>query len=64
MSDTEKMLIVDRIIADFWEWNSDEEERKTGALHVLNAISSVLGYEGADHDCQMDAAAGRAEGGT
>lgn len=50
MSDAEKILIVDRIIEDFWEWNPDEEERKNGALHVLNAISSVLGCEGADHD--------------
>lgn len=47
MSDAEKILIVDQIIADFWEWNPDEKERKNGALHVLNAISSVLGCEGA-----------------
>lgn len=50
MSDTEKIRLVNQIVANFWAWNPDEEERKNGALHVLNAITSVLEYEGADHD--------------
>ena len=45
MTDSEKIGLIDRVIADFWEWN-DTAERNLGAIHVLNAISTILGYTG------------------
>lgn len=47
MTDSEKLALIDRMIADFWEWN-ETAERNVGAIHVLNAISSVLEFEGKD----------------
>lgn len=45
MTDNEKLALIDKMIADFWEW-SETEERNNGAIHVLNAVSSVLEFEG------------------
>ena len=45
MTDSEKIALIDRMIADFWEWN-ETGERNVGAIHVLNAISSVLEFKG------------------
>lgn len=45
MPDSEKIALIDRMIADFWEWN-EEEDRKIGAIHIVNAISSILNFDG------------------
>lgn len=45
MTDSEKIALIDRVIADFWELN-ETEDRNLGAIHVLNAISSILDFEG------------------
>lgn len=44
MTDKEKLSLIDRIIADFWEWHT-EEERNKGAICVISAIASVTQME-------------------
>lgn len=44
MTDTEKVMLINRIILDFLEWNKFEDA-KIGAIHVVNAITSVAEFE-------------------
>lgn len=44
MTDTEKITLIDNMLADFWEFH-DQEEIKEGAVYVLTAIGSVLNFK-------------------
>ena len=44
MTDTEKIKLIDGILADFWEVN-DCDQTKEGALYVLTAIGSVVNFK-------------------
>jgi hypothetical protein len=43
MSDSEKIALIDLMIADFWEYNT-EEQRKNGAEAFIAAIATVINY--------------------
>lgn len=43
MTDTEKITLISKIIADFWEYNSDEN-MKNGAVAIITAINSVVEF--------------------
>lgn len=49
MTDTEKVQLISRIIADFWEYNEPEDMRN-GAAVIVTAISSVVDF-GEDKSC-------------
>ena len=44
MTDTEKVNLISLIIADFWEFQNNEQMEKS-ALGIVNAISSVVDFE-------------------
>lgn len=44
MTDTEKLNLISKMIADFWEYNEPEEAR-AGAMAIVTAINSVVEYE-------------------
>ena len=44
MTDTEKVDLIDSIIADFWEHSSEEKISK-GAEAVVVAIAAVVNFE-------------------
>lgn len=43
MTDTEKVNLIDCIIADFWEYSSEEEIGK-GAEAIMVAIAAVVNF--------------------
>ena len=43
MSDSQKVLLISRIITDFWEFN-DEQNQKDGAMALITAICSIVDY--------------------
>lgn len=43
MLDSEKIDLIDVMIADFWEYNS-EEQRKNGAEAFIAAIATVINF--------------------
>lgn len=43
MTDTEKVNLIDSIIADFWEYSSEEEIGK-GAKAIIVAIAAVVNF--------------------
>jgi hypothetical protein len=43
MSDSEKLALIDIMIADFWEYNTNEQ-RKDGAEAFIAAIASVINF--------------------
>ena len=43
MSDSEMIALIDVMIADFWEYNT-EEQRKNGAEAFIAAIASVINF--------------------
>ena len=43
MTDTEKVDLIHEIINDFWEFKN-EEQRKHGAIVLVNAITSVVEF--------------------
>lgn len=43
MTDTEKVDLIDKIIADFWECSSEEKISK-GAEAVVVAIAAVVNF--------------------
>lgn len=45
MTDAEKIALIDKIIADFWEYSS-KEKISAEAEHILTAISTVTGFKG------------------
>lgn len=45
MTDTEKVALIAKLISDFWDRN-EAEDRKDGAIHVVNAIDTVLQFGG------------------
>ena len=45
MTDKEKLALIDTMIADFWEYNTDETQAK-GAIGCLSAIATVIEYKG------------------
>lgn len=47
MTDTEKVALIDKMIADFWEASTDNAIAR-GADAVINAIASVLNFGGVD----------------
>ena len=44
MSDTDKVALIGKIIADFWGYNSDEKIT-TGAEALVIAINTVVEFE-------------------
>lgn len=44
MTDKEKLALIDTMIADFWEYNTDENQAK-GAIGCLTAIATVVAYK-------------------
>lgn len=45
MTDSEKVSLIDKMIADFWEFTNDENI-SVGAEYILTAISTVTGFKG------------------
>jgi hypothetical protein len=43
MTDSEKIALIDIMIADFWEYNTTEQ-RKNGAEAFISAIASVINF--------------------
>lgn len=43
MTDTEKVALIGKIIADFWEYN-DDEDMHGGAVAIVTAINSVVEF--------------------
>ena len=43
MTDSEKLALIDLMIGDFWEYNT-EEAQKAGAWAFIAAIASVINY--------------------
>lgn len=43
MTDSEKVKLIDKLIADFWEYNS-EEDMRNGAVAMVTAILSVVEF--------------------
>ena len=43
MSDSEKIKLIDEMIADFWEYNTDEQ-RKAGAEAFVSVIATVINF--------------------
>ena len=48
MTDTQKINLIGKMIADFWEFN-EPEEMKAGAVAMVTAICSVVDFEEVDH---------------
>lgn len=48
MSDSEKICLIGKMIADFWEYN-DEQTQKDGAMALVTAICTVADFEEAPH---------------
>ena len=44
MTDSEKLALIDTMIADFWEYCPDEQQA-AGAMVFVNAISTVVNFE-------------------
>lgn len=45
MSDKKKLALIDRILGDAWEWQIGHETHDGYFEGVLNAISTVIGWE-------------------
>ena len=45
MSDTEKINLIQKMISDFWECNSNEQIEKS-AFAIVTAIYTAVGFEG------------------
>ena len=43
MFDSEKIELIDSMIADFWEYNT-EEQRKNGAEAFISVIATVINF--------------------
>ncbi len=43
MLDSEKLALIDLMIGDFWEYNTEENQNK-GAVAFIAAIASVLNF--------------------
>ena len=43
MSDSEKIALIDLMIADFWEYNT-QEQRKDGAEAFISTIATVINF--------------------
>ena len=43
MTDSEKIELIDTMIADFWEYNT-EEQRKNGAEAFITLIVTVINF--------------------
>lgn len=43
MTDSEKIALIDIMIADFWECNT-EEQRKNGAEAFIATIATVINF--------------------
>lgn len=43
MYDSEKIALIDVMIADFWEYNTPEQ-RKDGAEAFISAIATVINF--------------------
>ena len=44
MTDTEKVNLISKMIADFWEFNETEDMRN-GAVSMVTAINAVVDFE-------------------
>ena len=44
MNDSEKLILIDKMIADFWEYCSNEQQT-AGAVAFITAISTVVNFE-------------------
>ena len=47
MTDSEKLALIDMMIADFWEGFTFEHQEKS-AFCLVNAIASVVNFKGKD----------------
>ena len=47
MTDSEKIKLIDNMIADFWEFNT-EQQRKDGAEVLIAAIATVIDFRKED----------------
>ena len=43
MTDSEKIALIDLLIADFWEFNT-EEQRRNGAEAFIASIATVINF--------------------
>lgn len=43
MSDSEKIALIDRLIADFWEHNTPDTWEK-GGVFIVDAIASIINF--------------------
>lgn len=43
MSDTEKLKLINKMIADFWEYN-DTEDMRNGAVALVTAINTIAEF--------------------
>ena len=44
MTDTEKVNLISKMIADFWEYN-DTEDVRNGSVAMVTAIGTVVDFE-------------------
>lgn len=44
MKDAEKVKLISKLIADFWEFNETEDMRN-GAVAIVTAISTIVDFE-------------------
>ena len=44
MTDSEKIALIDEMVANFWEWHKEDYQEK-GAFALLTAIATVAEFE-------------------
>ena len=49
MTDSEKIALIDKIIVDFWNMNTTEEQANSAASLIV-AISTVVRFEGKEKE--------------
>lgn len=43
MTDSEKLALIDEMIADFWEYNT-RQQQECGAVAFIAAVASVINF--------------------
>lgn len=44
MTDREKVRLCQKIIQEFWEYSTDEDDNENGLRAALNCVSTVLDF--------------------
>ena len=47
MTDREKLKLIDNVIADFWEF-LDENDQRNGSMVLISAIASIVEFKGGE----------------